>query len=317
MHYYKKNIGDYHKKAGRLSMLEHGAYTLLLDACYDRERFPTEDEAIEWAWARTDEEKVAVRFVLRRFFSLRDGVYVQERIEEEIARYHENASTNARIAREREEKRKAIARTVHEPSPEQHEAPPNHKPITNNQEPVLKTQRKKRADDFDDLGRLIALGITEAVARDFIAIRKKKHAPLTETAIIGMQREAEKAGVTLQDALVKCCSRGWQGFEASWLTEVAGDGISYTSDALAVIESYNTALGASGWPEAVVFPYSPGRAAAIAEFIGFNNKSDCGVAYFSWLAANLPAKPGYGFDWAIKRETYLRAREGNFTALAA
>lgn len=136
MYYYKKNIGDYHKKAGRLSMLEHGAYTLLLDACYDRERFPTEDEAIEWAWARTDEEKVAVRFVLRRFFSLRDGVYVQERIEEEIARYHENASTNARIAREREEKRKAMARTVHEPSPEQHEAPPNQEPLTNINTPL-------------------------------------------------------------------------------------------------------------------------------------------------------------------------------------
>jgi len=29
MHYFKRNIGDYHKKAGRLSMLEHGAYTLL------------------------------------------------------------------------------------------------------------------------------------------------------------------------------------------------------------------------------------------------------------------------------------------------
>jgi len=51
MHYFKRNIGDYHKKAGRLSMLEHGAYTLLMDACYDRERFPTMDEAIDWCWA--------------------------------------------------------------------------------------------------------------------------------------------------------------------------------------------------------------------------------------------------------------------------
>ena len=41
MHYYKRNLGDYAKKAGRLSMLEHGSYTLLIDACYDRERFPT------------------------------------------------------------------------------------------------------------------------------------------------------------------------------------------------------------------------------------------------------------------------------------
>ena len=60
MHYYKRNLGDYAKKAGRLSMIEHGAYTLLLDACYDRERFPTLEEAIEWTWARTPEEVAAV-----------------------------------------------------------------------------------------------------------------------------------------------------------------------------------------------------------------------------------------------------------------
>ena len=77
MHYFKRNIGDYHKKAGRLSMLEHGAYTLLIDSCYDRERFPTMDEAIDWCWARTDEEIAAVRFVLGKFFELVEGRYVQ------------------------------------------------------------------------------------------------------------------------------------------------------------------------------------------------------------------------------------------------
>ncbi len=56
MHYYKKNIGDYHKKAGRLTMLQHGAYTLLMDSCYDREEFPTLEQAIEWVWASTTEE---------------------------------------------------------------------------------------------------------------------------------------------------------------------------------------------------------------------------------------------------------------------
>jgi len=68
VHYFKRNIGDYHKKAGRLSMLEHGAYTLLLDACYDREEFPTMEEALDWCWARSDDEEAAVRFVLNKFF---------------------------------------------------------------------------------------------------------------------------------------------------------------------------------------------------------------------------------------------------------
>jgi len=106
MHYYKKNIGDYHKKAGRLSMLQHGAYTLLLDSCYDREIFPTLEQAIEWSWAGSKEEIEAVEFVLKRFFSLEDGLYVQKRIQVELDKFHETSKTNKRIAQERETKRK-------------------------------------------------------------------------------------------------------------------------------------------------------------------------------------------------------------------
>ena len=64
MHYYKRNLGDYAKKAGRLSMLQHGAYTVLLDTCYDREQFPTLEEAIDWAWASTEAEIEAVKLTL-------------------------------------------------------------------------------------------------------------------------------------------------------------------------------------------------------------------------------------------------------------
>ena len=140
LHYFKRNIGDYHKKAGRLSMLQHGAYTLLIDACYDREYFPTIDEAIEWSWASNDEEIAAVKFVLSKFFFLKDGVYTQNRITEEIEQYHSNSEVNKRIAIEREEKRRLkrleLARTVEEPCTLEHEPPPNQEPLTKNQEPI-------------------------------------------------------------------------------------------------------------------------------------------------------------------------------------
>lgn len=69
-------------------MLQHGAYNLLMDAIYDREQFPTRDEAIDWLWAETDEEIAAVDFVLRKFFKLDGEKYVQKRIVEEIEKYH-------------------------------------------------------------------------------------------------------------------------------------------------------------------------------------------------------------------------------------
>jgi len=138
MHYYKRNIGDYSKKAGRLSMLQHGSYTLLIDACYDREKFPTLEEALEWTWASSAAEIEAVEFVLKKFFKLIDGVYVQTRIEEEIAEYHSKAETNKRIALQREANRRANSTNR---AQDVDDSPPNHKPLTTNQEPETNNQK--------------------------------------------------------------------------------------------------------------------------------------------------------------------------------
>jgi uncharacterized protein YdaU (DUF1376 family) len=133
MHYYKRNLGDYAKKTGRLTMLQHGAYTLLIDSCYDREQFPTLEQALQWTWASTEAEVEAVKFVLNRFFMFHDdGRYIQDRILTELLNYQKNADTNKRIADEREAKRKEN-RTKREQSVD--EPPPNHKPLTINQEP--------------------------------------------------------------------------------------------------------------------------------------------------------------------------------------
>jgi len=148
MHYFKRNIGDYHKKAGRLTMLQHGAYTLLLDSCYDREQFPTLEMAVDWVWASSEAEIEAVTFVLTKFFVLEDCVYVQHRIKEELDRYQKNSATNKRIARDREAKRKEKS-TKREPNVD--EAPPNHKPLTINQEPIKSKVERKPSFDYDSI----------------------------------------------------------------------------------------------------------------------------------------------------------------------
>jgi uncharacterized protein YdaU (DUF1376 family) len=202
VHYYKKNIGDYAKKAGRLTMLQHGAYTLLLDSCYDRERFPTLQEAIEWSWAFTEAEVEAVKFVLSRFFTLdKDGCYVQDRILQELLEYHAKADTNKRIAIERETKRKEKT-TIRERVVD--EALPNQEPLTNNHKPNKNTV----APPF---------GVTDSVWQDWLKLRKAKKAAVTQTAIDGIQREADKAAISLETALSICCARGWTGFKAEWL----------------------------------------------------------------------------------------------------
>lgn len=62
-------------------------------------------------------------------------------------------------------------------------------------------------------------GVSDSVWQDFQKIRKAKKAPMTETALLGLRKQAQEAGLTLQQALEECCARGWQGFNASWLVE--------------------------------------------------------------------------------------------------
>ena len=61
-------------------------------------------------------------------------------------------------------------------------------------------------------------GVSLSVWQDFQKLRKSKKAPLTDTSLDGIKREAEKAGWSLEDALSECCLRGWTGFKADWVT---------------------------------------------------------------------------------------------------
>jgi hypothetical protein len=64
--------------------------------------------------------------------------------------------------------------------------------------------------------------VTEQTVKDFKALRKAKKAPITETAMDGIKREAAKAGYTLEQALRTICERGWTGFKADWVANAPG-----------------------------------------------------------------------------------------------
>lgn len=64
---------------------------------------------------------------------------------------------------------------------------------------------------------LMADGVLEETAEEFLALRKRKRAPLTAGAWSGIKSEAMKARWTLQAVVSKCVARGWQGFEADWV----------------------------------------------------------------------------------------------------
>lgn len=111
-------------------------------------------------------------------------------------------------------------------------------------------------------------------------------------------------------------------YPASWISkqgwldsfDVEGVG-SYGEDSVGLINDYNETLAAAGWPEAALDPYSSEREANIKQFLKFGAKPGWVKSYLVWMSENLEAKSGYGFDWLIKKETFLRAREGNFSKM--
>ena len=83
-------------------------------------------------------------------------------------------------------------------------------------EPSVNRQAPRKAVSIDRPDE-----VDEQVWIDFLAIRKAKRSPLSATALAGIAREADKAGITLSDALVVCCERGWTGFRSDWYASTA------------------------------------------------------------------------------------------------
>lgn len=84
-----------------------------------------------------------------------------------------------------------------------------------------KNTTPRKRDESVSVDYLISVGCDAQVAKDWLAIRKSKKLPLTATALKTIQSEADKAGVTLANAIEIAASNSWAGFKASWLQNQA------------------------------------------------------------------------------------------------
>lgn len=87
--------------------------------------------------------------------------------------------------------------------------------IQNNNKNTIQNNNKKNTKK-SVLDLLADFGITGQLADDFIILRKAKKAPITETALKGYQSEADKAGISICEAVAIAIKRNWQGFNADW-----------------------------------------------------------------------------------------------------
>jgi uncharacterized protein YdaU (DUF1376 family) len=202
MHYYYHHIGDFIKDTSFLTNEELGIYMKLIWLYYDSES-PLENNPSTLAIKIGARDKVnQVEGILNLFFKLENNKWHQSRCNRELENYKKLSESGKKGAEKRwGNHRESIATPL---PPHSH---PNATLIaTNNQEPITKNQIKDITPE----------GVSESIFKDYLEVRKAKKAKWTQTALKGLQREAEKAKMSLQDVIQLCCERNWVGFKAEW-----------------------------------------------------------------------------------------------------
>ena len=213
MHYYQHNIGDYRKDTSHLTLLEHGIYRQLLDTYYLDEEPLSNDLAklMRSHSVRNADEQQALQNVLTDFFELTENGYFHKRCEDGIAQFHgksakARASANVRWANELKASKPLKVKLNANVLPTHSESNANGM-LTNNQEPIT------------NINTITPEGVSKEVFNDYLKLRKGLKAPVTDTAIKGLVREAQKANMSLEQVMVLCCQNGWRGFKAEWMSK--------------------------------------------------------------------------------------------------
>ena len=200
MHFYQFHIGDYKSHTHHLSLLEDLAFRRLLDFYYLHEVPIRQRDIARQIGMRDHEQEVLT--VLNEFFVSTTEGFINPRADAEIAKYRKFSTDGKKGAEAR----------WHKGSNGEANSPPNATPMaTNNQEPITNNHKPIRIQAPG--------GVSTEVWDSFVAQRKASKAVITETVIKAIQREAIKAGWTLEQALAETVARGWRGFKAEWVLE--------------------------------------------------------------------------------------------------
>ena len=232
MHFYKFHIGDYMSHTRHLSLLEDLAYRRLLDFYFLHEQPIKHRDAARQIGMREHEEDVLT--VLNEFFLSTDNGFVNPRANKEIEEYkaHQGTSAYGAFIRDNQSLKSVVQKDVYiqhftngtldtyintlrtqdvpiMSTSSIHDATNNHKPLTTNHKP-----KKESAT-------VVACppDVSQQIWGDWVALRKSKKAPITQTVLNGAIAEAKILGWPLEKFLAEWCSRGSQGLKAEWIVK--------------------------------------------------------------------------------------------------
>jgi len=209
MFYYQHHIGDFIKDTANLDDHQLATYLRMMWIYYtDETPFDDDPESIAFA-VRSDEK--TVRLLLKHFFDKSVDKWHHNRCDREIDGYKQKSEKARGSANARWSNAKAMRthneRTANEPVLDANQQPNNQR----TKEPIIKDKTATSVASPD--------GVSQEVWLEFVAHRKKKNARVSKFVVTGIQKEADKAGWTLEAALAETVVRGWKSFKADWVAD--------------------------------------------------------------------------------------------------
>ena len=200
-------VADYLSATSRLTTEQHGAYLLLLMDYWKNGAPPNNDAVLAQITKLSPDAWSNARTMLQGFFQVSDEHWLHTRVESEMQKANHNKQTNSKRGKAGADARwgKKDASSIVGAMLKQSSAD------STSPSPSSSKNTKNTV--------VPPIGVTDTVWQDFVSLRKSKKAPISETALNGIIKEAGKAGISLQAALETCCSRGWSGFKAEWLKD--------------------------------------------------------------------------------------------------
>jgi len=222
--WYPRDLGKYARDTKHLTMLEHGAYNLLLDFYYSTGPIPTSNalallpdnsRVYRICSAVTREEQAAADNIINMFFTVNDGMYRNKKadqvIEEQLEK-HKKRVNSGRVG--------GINKAANNPSNATSNATSNTPQKETKKEKEIREERKKEAqapleipaglkpDNF-----FLPDWVKPEDWLDFSEMRKKQRKPMTERAaksIIKKLEQFRSQGHDTATILEQSIRNGWQ-----------------------------------------------------------------------------------------------------------
>ena len=216
MHYYQHHIGDFIKDTSFLTNEEIGIYLKLIWLYYDSEK-PLPNSIFELGMKTgTRDNQEVLEGLLGMFFVLdeQNKCWHHTRCDKELEHYKQQLTTASKAGKASALKRAmsksptSVEQALYERSTEV-QPTNNHEPITNNHKPKRESATSVACPP----------DVSQQIWGDWVALRKSKKAPITQTVLNGAIAEAKILGWPLEKFLAEWCSRGSQGLKAEWIVK--------------------------------------------------------------------------------------------------